>query len=463
MSDKKRHIDDIFGEELRDHKVIPPEGLWNKIDTQLAKKRKSRTLVYLSRIAAAVAMLLGFGGGLMYVLRQDNLRDNYLVPESMVIIPAPERETVNTPVEPLSQKTNQVNLNRLNAQESDHNLQEAPKAKQVASKPGLASNTTTVTERDIIYRNLPVRPVHSLQLENTDREAAVNGLLAFNKETLSSANTQKVLPEPKSRSGKRWQAGIMIAPNYSHRTLSEGNTRSLGKSWYNNIESGLLSFSGRITVSYQITDKFSLQSGLDILNMGQSITGIQVFDDPSSIEVLRTSEKKGIAGTNQSVQNSLGQILTTSTVFYITDNHRRMLNDFTSSQQNAAELDKELENGKLLQELFYLQVPFVLQYKMLYGNTGFVLSGGMGTNFLSGNRIILEHQGESVNIGKTLDITSFSLSGIMGIGLEQKINETLFLSLEPRFSYFVTPVNPNMNHRAHPYSLSLYGGISFRF
>jgi hypothetical protein len=459
MSEDKRHIDNLFKEGLSGHTESPPREVWDNISNHLSVKKRTGIILVVSRLVAGILMLLGIGGGLMYYFTQENLRDNHLSPGNLVAVPIPEMEIVPAPDQSQpyissSDPLSAASLGKYSLPSGDHET----KADDLHSVRRTPLPIMPTGKAGRLVSVIPGKRTLSLNAGTSEERS-----LALNSETHTGYTWQGEKDTEPAHKRSKWQAGIMMAPNYSYRTLTEGSAGTPGKAGYNSTERGLMSIAGRITVGYTINDRFSIQSGLDFLNMGQSIGGLEVFNDPFAIQVLRFNAPDEFSDNSPSFHNSLGEIHNTNSQVYITDNHKRVLNDFTGSVPLSTVLSRYHDIGKVNQELYYIQIPAVLRYRLLNGDTRLVLSGGLGINLLAGNRVILEHQRKMINIGQTLGISSINLSGLAGIGLERSISKNLIMVFEPRFSHFINSVNPGLDHRHHPYAFSFYGGVTFRF
>ena len=193
------------------------------------------------------------------------------------------------------------------------------------------------------------------------------------------------------------------------------------------------------------------------MKMGQNIENMYIVNDPLAIQQIR-ARRVSIKASTPLVQNSLGEIRTTTQTVLVTNRE-----DITYDDLGGTISASHWKPGRIIQDLNYLQVPLILRYRILNGNFGLVASGGLGANFLTGNKVVLNYQGEDSDIGKTLDVESFGLSGILGLGIEQQISNHIIFIFEPRLSHFITPVNIGASHQLRPYSFSVYSGLSFRF
>jgi hypothetical protein len=444
MSEKKRYIDRIFRKGLADNQAMPPAEAWEKINSRLERDKKRGFVYDIVRIAAAVIILLGFGGGLLQIIRQDKEDDNYLptyrtettsFPE-IADMPAPRQTSSYTddkevitempPGDPglVFRESQGLKDLKLPSSTKDPEIREPQFPGPVVSKPVTEIAYTVYVSEPDIRRDMPTSSY------------PVQDLISYEKQ-------------------RRWSAGVMAAPSYSFRSLSTSLISY--KEQFNNSESGIVSFSGRVAVSYMINDRFSVQTGIDLMKMGQNIQNMYIVNDPvviALIESRRTRTKQSI----QPVQNSLGEIYTATSNVMVTN-----LANITYDGPDGTIKASDWNPGRIIQNLNYLQVPLILRCRISNGGFGLVASGGLGASFLTGNKVMLIYEGENFDIGKTLNVKSFGLSGIVGLGMEHQISNNIILTIEPRLSHFITPVNRGVRHQLRPYSLSFYSGLSFRF
>ncbi len=439
MSYKKRHIDELFRKALSGHEHQPsPEG-WIAVSDGLARRKKKALFISFIRIAATILIILGFGEGLINLFRQHKDEDNYLSADKNVTSPKPEIPNLPAP----RQTPNFIDEQEIIAEKLDsHHF--AP--------PGTKESKT----REI---SLP-----ELQAANPVSEISVPKKVF---ELTSRYPATMITSQPPPRTGpemkERWLAGVMIAPNYSFRSLSAGDAGEFSMTRFNNHESGLLSISGSFYLSYIINNRFSVQTGLDLLRLGQRIEGLSVIFDHSAIEILSNLGIDFKAASVDPVHSSLGNIHTTQSSLIINRNYNSILSSYEISQPGNSEFTGVIERGKLIQELNYIQVPLIMRYRLIPGNTGVSISGGFGANFLVGNKVMVKNQGVTYDIGQTLNISRFGLTGIIAIGFEHKLTDNIMLMIEPRLSHFISPINPNGYHIYLPYNLSFFGGVSYIF
>jgi len=124
-------------------------------------------------------------------------------------------------------------------------------------------------------------------------------------------------------------------------------------------------------------------------------------------------------------------------------------------------LDQQPAATTLKQLLDYIEIPFNVRYALLDTKTLITISGGLSTNFLVDNSAYIVENGEQIDAGSTEGISPVTYSSSVGLGIELPLGKSFRFSLEPRFKYFLSPVNSNGYSNFHPYSFGVFGGVSF--
>ncbi len=67
MTGDYKNIDNLFAKELKNFSAQPPTDVWEGIEQKLAEKKQRKTIFWISRIAATIALLLGATGIMFYL------------------------------------------------------------------------------------------------------------------------------------------------------------------------------------------------------------------------------------------------------------------------------------------------------------------------------------------------------------------------------------------------------------
>jgi hypothetical protein len=124
---------------------------------------------------------------------------------------------------------------------------------------------------------------------------------------------------------------------------------------------------------------------------------------------------------------------------------------------------KASDDLKAFQYFEYLEVPLIVKYKIIDRKLDFHLLGGISTNFLAGNSVKIAGDGKKYDFGETDEITKVNYAGSVGIGFEYPVLANLMLNIEPKFRYYLNPIDKSVNLNVYPYSFGLFAGISYVF
>jgi hypothetical protein len=438
MAENRRHIDDLFRDGLRDHISVPPPGAWDGISSRLAYGRRRAIYYQVARIAAAGLLLLGLGGGLRYILRQDSVTYSHPAAPAVASLPEASNDKAAGTDVSIAAVPGRVAYAWPGDRkgEPDHH-----RAMLTAAEP------VRQMQLPALLASMPagwLKPSHQTQRTIYTGVAAGEPVLPL------------IAATGRGRSG-RWQASVMAAPNYSHRSLMESNGDNAKQS-LNLYETGLVSVSGSLNISYRISDRLSFQSGLDLIRMGSKIKGLTVFDDRESWLNRRNSEAGFAPRPGNYVSNSYGPVVGNATPesYSLSPSF-----DYQGKGYRQLSYFQDGEGGSdQVHGFYFLQAPVMLRYHIPGENMDLVLGGGLGANFLVSNRVILKHEGENYDMGKTR-VNNFGLSGIISVGMERRLGNSMKILFEPRFSHFISPLNTEGNLYTLPYAISFFGGLVF--
>jgi len=234
----------------------------------------------------------------------------------------------------------------------------------------------------------------------------------------------------------------------------------------NQSENGLFSFAGGIRVAYSAGRRLTVQSGIYYSRYGQEKNDVDAYTSNF------TEDTHGqVTATYLSIRNSTGVIETSSTK---ESNYNKVVNsqmgtpaDFTNNLGYPGIFTSNLtptDAGDISVTQFfdYLELPVTLKYKIVDRKMDFSLMGGMVTNFLVNNEAILNVDGNSESLGTTSGINKVNYLGSVGLGLEFPVVRNVAISLEPRFRYYLNPIDRSQII-VHPYSFGVFAGFSYVF
>ncbi len=486
MSANKNHIDTLIKQKLDGHKVKAPEQSWSRLNADLHAPGRSG-FFWISRSAAAVILLLiAFGAG--YYFSEFNRSENNNLAENtrsdkfitQVDKEAHEQDVESqNPAEEPAADTQEV----LTAEEP---VEESKTENSFFVQPNDIVPQIDNTESSKVAENIPKKILHEEQADanNLTQEGTAPSENPETTTTLTEMqeNTKPVVEQekisiPKDEvpvmsdemlhemllsgqddlaagfSGKKdrkaiskWSIGGRLSPVYSYRNLSgdafETPDESVNAGYFDSNEQGITTIAGGISLDYQFNKRLSLGSGMYLSRIGQQNNDVLVYNDPQTSDMFKLATSSGTVTINPA-------------------NFESVIADQPASPKDSIPGDY-IVGGSFVQNLDYLEVPLVLKYKVIDNKLSVNVLGGLSPGILVNNRSYFSVEGQKLQTGTTENIEHFIYNSIVGLGLEYAISKKLAFSMEPSFKYSLSPVNSRSDLRYHPYSLSVFTGISYR-
>lgn len=258
--------------------------------------------------------------------------------------------------------------------------------------------------------------------------------IAENIEEDESEKKKKQKPE------HRWKIAPNVAPVYYS---SLGNGSSIDPTFTDNPQKGDVNMSYGVQVSYAVSNRLSVRTGLNNVDLSYSTSDILVGTGPVS-SALRTVDYGG------------KQIVTTVV----------SKSTFHSSAPSGGfeniNLKSTQGNARVIQNINYYEIPVELKYSLLDTRLGLNLIGGLSTLVLGNNEISVKADNFSTVLGEANNLSDVSFSTNIGLGLDYKLSKKFTFNIEPMFKYQLNPyTDSSVNFK--PYYLGVYSGISFKF
>jgi hypothetical protein len=264
-----------------------------------------------------------------------------------------------------------------------------------------------------------------------------------------------------------WVLGSEFAPLYSYRTVASKYLNASTMDELNKDESGILAYAGGLRVAFATGRRLSVQSGIYYSRYGQEKNNVEVYSYsfventsvasdgkylsiPNSTGII-TSYNADPSGNDRDIPSINGSSTDINSYFGFTE------------QKNSNLIPVEGSDITVTQYFDYLELPVMLKYEIIDRKLDFSLIGGVITNFLVNNVIKLNQNGESQAFGKTTGIRQVNYLGSIGLGFEYPISQKFAVNLEPRFRYYINPIDNSSKIDVHPYSFGLFAGFSYNF
>ncbi|NND63759.1 MAG: outer membrane beta-barrel protein [Flavobacteriaceae bacterium] len=248
------------------------------------------------------------------------------------------------------------------------------------------------------------------------------------------------LDVPKSQS---WE----VTPNFGpvfYNSIDGGS--SIDPAFADNTQTGDVNFSYGVQVSYNISEKVSVRSGVNNVNLGYTTGGVELATGPVDV-ALKSIDYGGKNNVLSAFDKGTLNNLPPPTE----GNPFSNLNPKSTSG-----------NAELTQNLSYFEVPLELNYALLNNRFGINMIGGFSTLFLGSNEVSVRDGDFQEVLGEANNLNSVSFSTNVGLGFNYKISKRLKFNIEPMFKYQLNPYSDSsVNFR--PYYLGVYSGLSFKF
>lgn len=398
------NIDRLFQENLKDFEVSPPSKTWDSIENTLDGIPKKRKFPFWLKISSvAVLLILFFSVGTIYFLPRNEFSKNFLF-----------KKNTNREILTLKDTTAVI----ISVEEKLKAIQKAVTAlNQELAKIENSNNFTAKAEENFT--------------EKTDLSPKSSNSFLFTdtKNSLLSNFAEKDISKKEITEGK-FSVATIFAPIY-FSTFGEGS--GVDAQFKNNPSSGNSSFSYGVKVAYQLTNKFSLQSGVNLINLGLTTNNIYVTPGVTVVGFSNLSA-----------------------------------NPFLARRENISKLKEntlngdELSTGSLNQVFGYVEIPVEVKYNVTDGKFGINLVGGFSTLLLNRDEVFVETNGFSQSLGSSNNLRPLNFSGNIGLDIDYSIYKNLFINVSPMFKMQTSTFSRNSGS-IQPYYLGVYTGLNYKF
>ena len=261
-------------------------------------------------------------------------------------------------------------------------------------------------------------------------------------ELLAAKEENKKKPEGKT---SKWQIISNVSPVFmgalANGSAIDSTLAGNSKSFNTNIGFGL-------GVSYAVSPKFTIRTGLNKVNMNYNTTA--VFEYASM-------ETRGVSGLSPSgpgysiqVENANGP--SPSAVAGPSET------DLLNFEQNIVHKNR----GYINQEIGYLEMPVEMTYALVAKKFGLKIIGGFSTLFLQDNSIAVVSGNRTTVLGEANNLNNIHFSTNIGLGVKYDLLKSFEFHIEPTFKYQINTFNNNAGN-FRPYLFGVYSGFSYKF
>ena len=494
----KKNLEQLFKDIFLDFKEVPDDKVWSAIENSLDKKRQRNRILPLwwqiGGIAAALAILFFVfnpfeedKGIDKIITGTENTAEPTSTKENGSDIAIPTNTSVKPEVEGLvnttakgkeeirsekvvdndnavfansskdsgskmvgtisianAKKEQRVIANTEDKVDTEKDLSVASQNKK-GSQDGDTKIESTVAKSDNPKGEKDLNPVTAI----TDSDA-VTAIDDENKQpekksiydAIKEQEMEKDVAAAQNIPGK-WSVGPSVAPVYYN---ASGNGSPIHSDFVSNTKSGNLNLSYGLTVGYDLGKKLKIRSGVHKVNYGYDTNDV-VFSSS-----LRASTSDKFANIDYS-QNS-------ETI--VVQSKKSAANTILSSKEIAMGATPALD-GKMVQQLGYIEVPLELNYALVERKFGLDLIGGVSSLFLVDNSVLLESNEHLITeMGEANNVNSLNFSANFGMGLNYRFATRFQINVEPIFKYQLNTFS-NTSGNFRPYSIGVYSGIRYKF
>lgn len=443
-------IDRLFKEELRNLEATPSKRVWNNIESNLKKKKRRTLPIWWFSGGVAAVLIVGF---LLFHF-SNNLVNN--IKNAPIIIASPEISTPNLkPIKTnilIKNKQQEIiiaeetkvfkkkeNLSKIKSyktvflvdNKSQKNVADKKVIKNTTEKKYLANNSTKEHIEAINNKTIIVNEDVLLKTKKPSDLTKKTELIDNNKSKKKYIKKDILvvlnnIKKEEIKKKKLWTVSPVVAIlNSKSFSKSSPISKSLG-----NSRSGDNSYSYGIQVSYELDNKWTIQSGIHLQEM--HFSNNEVVINTASSSVSNVSFNSG--DTYSLEDSSLGSLSLNS----------------TSKEAN------------LSQVYGYIEIPVEIKYNVLE-NRKFKteLVAGFSSLFLNKNAIDLKAN-NFTKIGKANNLNNINFSGNFGIDFNYQFDKKWSLNINPMFKTQLNTFNKNTNG-FKPYFIGIYTGLNYQF
>ncbi|MEM7380642.1 MAG: outer membrane beta-barrel protein [Bacteroidota bacterium] len=243
----------------------------------------------------------------------------------------------------------------------------------------------------------------------------------------------------------KWSVGPSVAPVYFD---SFGEGSPIHSNFVANSKSGNINLSYGLSVTYELSKKLSVRSGIHKVDYGYDTNDVSFT---SSLSASANTQINNIDYTRSSknvvVESMAAGQPTTS--------------DFALNSAEVAALDPS-RDGIMVQQFGYVEVPLELNYALVDKKFGVNVIGGVSSLFLVNNSVSLEADGRTTEMGEANNINSLNFSTNIGFGLNYQVSPKMQVNVEPMFKYQMNTFSDSAGN-FQPFTVGVYSGVNLKF
>ncbi len=319
------------------------------------------------------------------------------------------------------------------------------------NKPTVNSDLVPINN----FKNTPPLNISNNQLVAFDQNAS---------QLVANGSAFMIKPVHVNKSPKRAFTGAYFGPSFVSNNLKGAQANELN-SLMKQQEQSSISFQTGVKIGYQLSDKWTVETGLAYTN---------------SKRQSKHNLRLGYASNNMSL-NQQGNYEGT-----FVSNLSTAYGDIPVEIRLAHDADFDLEDGNMIafhldseQELQLLQIPLSVGYTMGDGPLKVKLSGGAVANLITNNEIRLsppgidaptpefaelKHRGTQLKNGNEIKgMNKLICSMTAAVSLDYELTKDVHVYVEPAVAKSVTPIYENDEVEVDMMQASILLGVNYFF
>ncbi len=471
MSGQNENIDRTFREKLLNYSKLPPEIVWKRIEKDLGHKRRKNVIPFYFKIAAGIALFSGIAG-LIYMLSNSGnpINEQSVSPAQNLIVNSSKSEILNASENMNSSLKAAFSANKKKTAvytRSDATIKGQTKKDQqniveegidttknyfVATKSDLYDTAKSLTLTNQVARFEPSNNIYNDRKIENSTSKNIQDINPANKTGASILDKFLSEETEESRKPLKWSAGGEFGPQYSYRDIISNATYT---DLLNKNESPLLAYAGGVHVLLEASRRISIQTGLYYSKMGNELNSIN-YESQAGI-ISDNHEINALAGQSSGnvyvIVNSTGTIVLSKKTY----NQRQ---NYAANTNNDLATNNDYHASQTFE---YVEVPLIMEYRIIARKLSFEIIGGLSSNFLINNSVDVSGPNNYTDHGTTEGVNKVNYSGTLGLGLEYPFGNKIQISLQPLFKYYLSSFYKDSQVEVHPYSIGIMTGINYKF
>ena len=467
---KFKNLDRLFQEKFRDFEQAPPPDIWNNIQAELAGKpqEKKRALWWwFGSVAAGLLLLFTLynTGSTTHSTPVEKTKTDVVTEDPIELSTTPEHTVTpkqnidNTNIQQNNAYKNTITLSNTNTKTNKETNRIQPSHNRnsgfhnrdtdIADRVSIAKDKTESDEKinrytkdethlqkdaskSVAGKETPKQ--HMNKSENPvnnypDNKAKSDALALLSKNN----KTQKT----RKRHAGRWSVTPQVAPVFF--SSFEQNGASLDDKTAMNSAQGQVSTSYGVQLAYELTDRMTIQAGINKVDYAYRIDDLYVSPD-----VYADSRH----------EISMKDVINTHQIPYAMS---------YSLNQSYQETGKQIDSGNIVQIFGYYEVPVALKYDMIKTNRYSVrMLGGASALIKNSEEMYYQKDVVSKKVQGDSPVNTLSLTGNAGLEFSYRISRHINISLSPQFKIYAGKLKKDIQNFT-PYTVGVYSGLNYRF